>query len=159
MKEKCNAMKTSSRLDQAINKLYNAFHNNMLHPECAKQCAVGNICNNTDSWKHFSDQHGSTKLNYVGLVNHKFGKRFYGYTPLELLKIEAVFLKACGYSLPLNHKGNQPENPTDKNILFNSLCAVVEFLCLLDGIENVMDYSKLFTFESEATTLLETYEL
>lgn len=131
-------MKTSLRLEAALNKLYTAFYNNTLFPECAKQCAVGNICNNTDSWKHFSDRHGSTILNYVGLVNQKFGKRFYGYSPFELLNIEAVFLEGCGYSLPLDYRGARPKNSTDKDILFNGLSAVVEFLCALDGIENIM---------------------
>ena len=135
-------MKTSHRLQQAINKLYTAFHNDTLHPECAKQCAVGNICNNTDTWKHFSDRHGSTKLNYIGIVNQKFGKHFFGYTPQELLKIEAIFLKACGYSLPLNHQGKRPEEPTDKDILFNGLSAVIEFLCKIDGVENMMNQYK-----------------
>lgn len=141
-------MKTSSRLEQAINKLYNAFHNNTLHPECAKQCAVGNICNNTDSWKYLSDRHGSTQLNYIGLVNQNFGKRFYGYSPQELLNVEAVFLKACGYSLPLDHKGLRPDNPTDRDVLFRGLSAVVELLSQLDGIDDVMDYSKLFEIEN-----------
>jgi len=144
-------MHSTSRFEKAITKLYEAFHNGNLHPECAKQCAVGNICNNTDSWKHFSDWHGSIKLNYVGLVNQNFGRKFSGYSPQELLKIEAVFLKACGYSLPLDHKGIRPDNPTDKDVLFNGLSAVIAYLCELDGIENVMGYSKLFALEYNPT--------
>lgn len=42
-------MKTPQRLDHALRKLYNAFHDDILHPECCKQCAVGNILDNTDS--------------------------------------------------------------------------------------------------------------
>ena len=151
-------VKTPLRLEQAIRRLYTAFHNDKLHPECAKQCAVGNICDNTDSWKHLSDRHGSTKLNYVGIVNQNFGKKFFGYTPLELLQIEAIFLKGCGYSLPLNHNGTRPENPKDKNILFNGLSEVIEFLCALDNLENVMDCSKLLDYNIE-TALFESHEL
>lgn len=142
-------MTNSRRFDQAIKKLYTAFHNSTLHPECAKQCAVGNILDKTDSWKYFSDVHGSTSLNYVGLVNQNFGKKFNGYTPLELLQIEAAFLKSCGYTLPLHHGNAKPENPTDKAILFNGLSAVITLLCEFDGIENVMDYSKLFETEND----------
>lgn len=142
-------MKTSNRLDSAIKKLYNAFHNNQLHPECCQQCAVGNILDNKDSWKHLSDEHGSLKLNYVGIVNQNFGKRFNGYTPAELLQIEATFLKGCGYSLPLNHRGIKPHNPQDKDVLFNGLCETVAFLCQLDNVSNVMDYSRLFEFEND----------
>jgi len=141
-------MKTSHRLEQAIQKLYKAFHNHTLHPECCQQCAVGNMLDNTDAWKHLSDQHGSLQLNYVGQVNQNFGRKFNGYSPLELLQIEAKFLEGCGYSIPLHHLGTKPKNPKSKSTLFNGLCATVAFLCELDGIDNVMDYSKLFEFEN-----------
>ncbi len=137
-------MKTTARFDNAIEKLYKAFHNHTLNPEDCKQCAVGNILDNTDSWQHLSDHHGSLQLNYVGLVNQKFGRRFNGYSPLEILQIEATFLKACGYQLPLHHKNTKPDNPRDTECLFNGFCEVVKYLCKLDTIENVMDYSKLF---------------
>ncbi|AUP78424.1 Na(+)-translocating NADH-quinone reductase subunit F [Flavivirga eckloniae] len=140
-------METSKRLEQALKKLYTAFHNNELNPECCKQCAVGNILDNTDSWKHLSEYHGALKLNYVGKVHQSFGRKFNGYSPLELLQIEAVFLKACGYELPLHHKNKKPKNPTNKDILFSGLSETVRFLCDLDGIPNVMAYTKLFEFE------------
>jgi hypothetical protein len=142
-------MKTSNRLEYAITKLYNAFHNNESNPECCKQCAVGNILDKTDSWKHLSDYHGSVELNYIGEVHQSFGRSFNGYSSLELLKIEATFLDACGYKLPLYHKNNKPENPTDKSVLFDGLSAVIKLLCMLDGVSNVMDYTKLFEFKNE----------
>lgn len=142
-------MKTSFRLEQAINKLYKAFHSNQLNPECCKQCAVGNILDNKDAWKHLSDQHGSLQLNYVGWVHQNLGRKFNGYAPIELLKIEATFLKSCGYSIPLNHLGTTPKNSKAKELLFNGLCDTISFLCALDGIENVMDYSKVFKFDKD----------
>ncbi|WP_299552628.1 Na(+)-translocating NADH-quinone reductase subunit F [Seonamhaeicola sp.] len=142
-------MKTTPRFESAINKLYTAFHNNMLNPECCKQCAVGNILDNTDSWKHLSDYHGVLKLNYVGKVHQSFGRRFNGYSPLELLQIEMTFLKACGYQLPMHHKNKKPDNPTDKDVLFNGLSEVITLLCKLDDIPNVMDYRKLFVVKKD----------
>lgn len=136
-------MKTTKRLDDALNKLYAAFNNGTLNADCCNNCAVGNICDNTDSWKHLSDSPGSLQLNYIGRVHQSLGRKFHGYTPLELLKIEADFLQACGYKLPLNHKNSKPKNPASKEKLFNGLCAVVEYLCFLDGIGNVMDYYPL----------------
>ncbi|MFG6686346.1 Na(+)-translocating NADH-quinone reductase subunit F [Mariniflexile sp. HNIBRBA6329] len=136
-------MKTSKRLDLAVKKLYNAFYNNELHPECCKQCAVGNILDNKDSWKHLSDHHGATELNYVGNVHQALGRTFNGYTPLELLQIEAAFLKACGYQLPLHHKNKKPKNPTETDLLFNGLTEVITLLCKLDNIPNIMDYTAL----------------
>lgn len=137
-------MKTSYRLEQAITKLYTAFHSNALHPECCQQCAVGNILDNSDTWKHLSDQHGSSQLNYVGLVHQNLGRKFNGYSPQELLTIEAIFLKACGYDLPLQQHGKKPRNPQHKHILFEGLCATVTYLCALDGVDNVLDCSKIF---------------
>lgn len=141
-------METSIRLWQAIEKLYKAFHNNELHPECCKQCAVGNILDNTDSWKHFSDHHGSLQLNYIGKVHQSLGRTYNGYSPLELLKIEATFLKACGYKLPFHHENYKPKK-MDKDVLFNGLAEVIAFLCELEGISNIMDYTKLFEFEND----------
>ena len=138
----------SSRLENAIQKLYIAFHDNQLHPECCKSCAVGNILDRTDAWKHLSDTHGSLQLNYVGKVHQSFGRRFNGYTPLELLQIEAIFLNACGYQLPFRYQHKKPNNPEDKELLFKGLCEVIQYLCELDNIPNVMDYTKLFEVEN-----------
>lgn len=140
-------MKTSFRLEKAIGKLYTAFHSDELHPESCTKCAVGNILDNTDSWKHLSDQHGGHRLNYVGLVHQNLGRKFNGYAPLELLQIEATFLKGCGYSLPLTQHGKRPQNARDKDVLFKGLSETIAFLCALDGVDNVMDYSKLFEFD------------
>lgn len=141
-------MKSSQRLEQAIQKLYSAFHTDALHPECCKSCAVGTICDTSESWKYLTDTHGSVVLNYVGNVHQHFGRKMNGYSPKELLQIEAVFLEGCGYSVPLVRNSKRPENPTDKDVLFNGLSATVAFLCELDDIANVMDYSKLFEFEN-----------
>lgn len=142
-------MMKSPRFKQAITKLYNAFHNGTLHPECACQCAVGNICDNYDAWKHLSDHHGSLQLNYIGIVNEKLGKRLFGYLPSELLRIEQAFLQGCGYQLPLKHHHFKPVNPQDKNIQFDGLCAAITVLCKLDGIADITNYSKLFETENQ----------
>lgn len=151
-------MKTPQRLEQALIKLYNAYHNNRLNPEDCTACAVGNILDNHDSWKHLSDEHGSLKLNYVGRVHQNLGRKFNGYTPQELLQIEKVFLEACGFKTPLCSYNQKPIHPTSKDNLFNGLSAVVNQLCQLDKIDNVMNYSKLFEQENgEPVYHLETF--
>lgn len=140
-------MKTPIRLEKALSKLYIAFHNNELFPECCKQCAVGNILDKTDSWKYLSDHHGSTQLNYIGQVHQTLGRKFNGYSPLELLQIEAIFLKACGFKLPLLYKNEKPKIHSNKETLFSGLSEVIKFLCSIDGINNVMDCSKLIELE------------
>ena len=153
-------MNISKRFDQALDKLYLAFHSGQLNPECSKQCAVGNICDNKDGWKNLTDRHGSTELNYVGLVNEAFGRKINGFSPSELLHIEAEFLKACGYSVPLDHRGQKPDDPTSPETLFKGLCAAVSYLCHLEGIADVMDYSELFNFEpSKTSRALSTQEV
>jgi hypothetical protein len=149
-------MNTSFRLEQALKKLYVAFHNNTLHPECCRQCAVGNILDNREDWKHLTDHHGSMELNYIGKVHEVLGRKFNGYSPSELLKIEAVFLKACGYRLPLIHSNKNPKNITDKDVLFNGLNEVITFLCELDGVKNIMDYTQLFDFTNNEPHLKES---
>jgi len=140
-------MKTTKRFEQAVTKLYKAFHNETLNPECCKQCAVGNILDGTDSWKHLTDNHGSEKLNYLGNVHQSFGRTFNGFTPQELLHIEATFLEACGYALPLHHITKTHINTSDKDILFKGLTAVVAYLCKLDHIPDIMDCSELFNYK------------
>lgn len=145
-------MKTTPRLEAAVKKLYIAFHNNTLHPECCKQCAVGNILDNRDSWKHLSDEHGATTLNYIGNVHQNLGRKFNGYSPLELLKIEAIFLKALGYQLPIHHKNLKPNNPTDKDNLFLGLAAVINFLCQLDNVDQYLNLIEKFNFSISQST-------
>ncbi|WP_299889099.1 Na(+)-translocating NADH-quinone reductase subunit F [uncultured Lacinutrix sp.] len=147
-------MKIPQRLESALTKLYKAFHNDELDPEFCTKCAVGNICDNNDSWQYLTDFHGSVVLNYVGLVNQNFNRKFHGYSPLELLQIEAYFLAGCGYELPIDGKNKKPNNPKDKAILFNGLCAVVSYLCELDQIDNIMDYKRLFEYENKVPLLV-----
>ena len=140
-------MKTSVRFNNAINKLYNAFHNNTLNPEDCKQCAVGNILDQKDFWQHLTDYHGTTKLNYLGLLHQNLGRKFNGYSPIELLQIESAFLKGCGYQFSNKNRLYKPDQITDYN-LFNGLSEVVTELCLIDGTANIMDCSVLFAFET-----------
>jgi hypothetical protein len=139
-------MTTSNRFENAINKLYSAFHLNTLNPEDCKHCAVGNILDNKDNWRHLTDIHGSVRLNYVGLVHQNLGRKFNGYTPLELLQIESSFLKGCGYHLGKNYC-HKPDSTKDKDILFSGLCEVVSALCALDRIDDVINCSALFAYD------------
>merc|ERR1711974_586435 len=117
------AMRTSIRFNNAVTKLYTAFHNNTLNPDDCKQCAIGNILDNKDSWKHLTDIHGSNKLSYLGLIHQNLGRTFNGYSPIELLQIESAFLHGCGYRLTTKNRLYKPENIND-SVLFNGLCEV-----------------------------------
>ena len=146
-----NIMETSIRFNHAITKLYLAFHNRTLNPDDFKACAVGNILDCKDYWKHLTDKHGSIQLNYIGLVHQNLGRKFNGYSPIELLQIETAFLKGCGYTT----SNNRLLKPTiiNENTLFDGLCEVVKVLCQLDKIPFVMDCSSLFNFENSPLQL------
>ena len=90
-------MNTPKRLEAALIKLYHAFHANTLNPEDCTACAVGNILDNYDSWKHLSDAHGSLELSYVGTVHQRLGRRFNGYLPSEILAVEKKFLEEMNF--------------------------------------------------------------
>ena len=145
-------MQTTIRFEQAVKKLYDSFHNDTLNPDSCTQCAVGNILDNQAYWRHFSDDNGSLQLNYVGLVHQNLGRKFNGYSPLELLQIEMAFLKACGYSLPFKQNKSRLNLKPNKDQLFNGLVAVVSELCRIDNLPNAMDCSALFDYEREIIT-------
>lgn len=137
-------MQLTYRLEQALEKIYTAFYADELNPEDCRHCVVGNICDNVDAWKHFTDIHGSLKLNYLGRLHETLGKRINGYSPIELLSIEASFLKGCGYSLTARNRLLKPVPVISREIMFNGLCASIKYLCQLDGVENVMELYKRF---------------
>ncbi len=145
-------MPSSIRFQTAVEKLYKAFHSDHLHPECYQQCAVGNICDQRDFWRHFTDDHGSNELNYVGRVHQLLGRTYQGYTPQELIEIEAAFLEGCGYSLPLRFQSKNNINPHDKNVHFEGLCAAIQKLCELDKMKDPFDISTLFDYTPQAKT-------
>lgn len=141
-------METSKRFNEAVNKLYKAFHENNLKPLSFQHCAVGTILDHKTYWKEFSNANGSLQLNYVGIVHQRLDRKFNGYSPLELLEIEKTFLQACGYQLPLHHTTFSSKK-VGKKVLFNGLEAVIALLCKLDNIPNVMDCSKLFDYDGK----------
>ena len=104
---------------------------------------MGTILDNNHYWKEFSNYNGTLQLNYVGLVHQRLGRKFNGFTPLELLQIEKVFLQACGYAVPL-HQYTFRNKKKNKDKLFKGLEAVVAQLCTFDNIPNVIDCTALF---------------
>lgn len=84
-------MKTTKRLEHALIKLYNAYHNDQLNPEDCTACAVGNILDNHESWKHLTLQHGSLNLSYVGRVHQNLGQNSMGIHPTKFFKLKRYF--------------------------------------------------------------------
>lgn len=126
-------MKTSERFTNAVTKLYNAFHNGTLNAMDCKACAVGNICNNSAHWS------GS----YIAPET--------GYSREELYTIENLFMFGTKdeNSAILPWRAGQVNSSRADNKVFEALCAVIEYLCEIEGIHNVMDYTSLFETEAD----------
>ena len=150
-------MKTSKRFDNAVTKLYNAFHNGELNSMSCSRCAVGNICDNKTEWNRVT---GSTLRleNYVGDVKEIIDKT--GYSPQELSNIEALFMFGSADRKTRSEWADVLNGSIDfysvkmtkKEAQFKGLCAVVEYLCELDNIPNLMDYTSLFEYDDLGAT-------
>ena len=134
-------MKTTERFDNALPKLYNAFHNGTLESQDCTMCAVGNICDNKYEWNNavrtMVSRFGVTSRHIdINFMNETIKKS--GYSVKELAEIELRFINEALFKTGKETKETQ----------FKGLCAVVEYLCELDNIPNVMDYTKLFETEN-----------
>jgi len=133
------------RFTRAIEKLYTAFHEGELSATNSCACAVGNICNNKSDWyetSNFNEKNYNEDWDYSD-VEGFLKEENVGYSFIEIATIEKIFLTSMGYCIPFNMIAWNNVNET-KELQFKGLCAVVEYICELDGIPNVMDYSKLF---------------
>lgn len=135
-------MKHSERFTNAVTKLYNAFHKGELDANSCNHCAVGNICNNKSEWEHLLSGYGygsgmlTTNEKKIEKAVTVTGQT--GYSPIEIVTIEKIFIDAIGR----DSAGDTIRGTKEQQ--FKGLFAVVEYLCELDGIPNVMDYKELF---------------
>jgi len=129
-------MKTTKRFENAIMKLYKAFHENTLNSFDCRHCAVGNMCDNNSKWAS-----ARFTVSSVWDYNNEEAKQVAlksNYSLKELEFVEKVFIE----NVPYNRQ-------TNKDAQFKGLCAVVEYLAKLDNIPNPMDYSKLFETQND----------
>ena len=134
-------MKTTERFTNAVTKLYNAFHNGTLNTMSPCACAVGSIVGN-DRWiENFIYRPFARRSDEMSdKFNIDIQKT--GYSQKELQYVEKIFIETV-------HPDETTYNNETKDRQFKGLCAVVEYLCELDGIPNVIDYTCLFETENE----------
>ena len=134
------------RFTDAVSKLYNAFHKGELDAMDCEFCAVGNICNNNWDWAVFtgySTSYGLLNIEYATTEEIRLGYKAVsgsGYSPTHIVNIEKSFLDGMGA------KGYSYGFTQNKENQFKGLCAVIEYLCELDNIPNILDYTSLFEF-------------
>ncbi len=127
------------RFTDAVGKLYDAYHNNLLEELDCSKCAVGNICNGSDLW------YDAVRWNYTLVGKTKKVIEKTGYTVMELRNIESLFMHGIMFTTDHNKKAAEWSCDEDSKYRdFKGLCAVIEYLCELDNIPNITSYQSLF---------------
>ena len=138
-------MKTTKRFDEAVKKLYISFHNGTLNAMDCSACAVGNICNGDSNWKNNMDDYRIleelTDFDKLNDIKNYFDS---GYSAKELANIESIFM--FGFDVKQESFYFIERYPHDN---YTAMISVIEYLCELDNIPNIMDYTKLFETENE----------
>ncbi|MGB2525664.1 Na(+)-translocating NADH-quinone reductase subunit F [Flagellimonas sp. SN16] len=139
---------STERFEKAVTKLYRAFHEGTLNAFSCEACAVGNIAGGK-GWSGLAvpERVNVLKHDYMQIVNKGGDIDDYNYpegleySPSALYQVELRFLTVW----------EDAKNPDGRNkeLQFKGLCAVVEYLCELDNIPNVMDYSSLFEYDEK----------
>ena len=145
-------MKTTKRFEEAVTKLYKAFHEGTLDAMDCQHCAVGNLVG-SKNWVI----HGIPIGEENRIVNCFENKT--GYSRKELTIIEHIFIfgskkgqnltklfsNSISKSDVISFKKTEEEQ---KELQFKGLCAVIKYLAELDNIPDPTDYSKLFETEN-----------
>lgn len=137
----------TKRFNNAVTKLYIAFHNGTLNALDCSACAVGNICDNKRDWIKVRRDlvTDSLKFDYYKEKEALTLISKTGYSPKEIVHIEHLFMeKAMG--------GYRTYFIETRETQFEGLCAVIEYLAELDGIPNPFDFNKLFNEDKQVAS-------
>jgi len=131
-------MKTTKRFEESATKLYSAFNEGTLNAMDCTFCAVGNLCNNETYWSKLYDE-ATGKDNIPDEVKVK---KVTGYNMDEINNIESLFMYG---TIAGTTRLWDPQFMT-KEIQFNGLMAVLNYLAELDNIQSIEDqYDKFKT--------------
>ena len=130
-------MNTTKRFEESATKLYNAFNEGTLNAFYCKACAIGSMLGTGEDWAMNRISRGKLEGKswcYQAPV-HK------DYTEEELFNTEKIFLTEW-------EKKNKLDShyAEDKEIQFNGLMAVLNYLAELDNIQSIeQQYNKFKT--------------
>lgn len=99
-------------------------------------CAAGTICNGNADWNWIK----------IGLNGNPYVIDDTGYTLKELLIVERLFMA-------------ETIRGETRDTQFDGLCKVVEYLCLLDELPDVMEYKSLFEVTTRGSPVRELEEV
>lgn len=142
----------TERFNNAVTKLYTAWHKDTLDAMHCRHCAVGNLCG-TKQWARIGPIGSPLRINpeFDGAA---------GYSRKQLAEIESIFLygvtdqdttepKFLNLISNEDVSGGLFTKKQQKELQFQGLCAVIEYLAELDGIPNPFNFSKLFNEDKE----------
>lgn len=144
----------TTRFKNALDALVYAFFNDTLAKGDCAACAVGNICdwsygykkkspldsyeiaegNTTDDWGYLLFKGGKVDKGLKAISKT-------GYSLDEIIKIEKAFESNTNIDFVKYRFKSSDEIMQDQ---YNGLCAVVDVLCELEGIEDPTEYKELF---------------
>lgn len=170
-----------TRFDNAVSKLIKAFFDETLEKGQCSCCAVGNICDNKSDWKNLFVTLGTSEdreqINCIRSGITDTDARFFspeelseirekafdtikqtGYNAYELAKVEKAFEEnteaiKIGSDKYENEEGEEISHDEYIKDQFNGLCAVIDVLCQLEGINNPDQYKKMLREKPELENL------
>ncbi len=150
-------LKAPERFENAVTKLYEAYHNGNLQKANCSCCAVGNLLNGYIGWYEiFCD--GRIRIKKESLYKEEIEKiEITGYSWREMAMVEKLFELNTIYDHFKHGVGRVYLSDEYVNITpeqykqdqFKGLEAVVIYLCKLDNLPNIMDYTSLFSTETK----------
>ena len=132
-------MKTTKRFEESATKLYNAINEGTLNAFDCEHCGVGSLVEKGQGWTMHYREGG----NIVSCENYDMFKAPYhkDYSEEEIFNVEKVFLTEWVKVGKL-----QGSNGKEKEIQFNGLMAVLNYLAELDNIQSIEEqYNKFKT--------------
>ena len=136
-------MKTTKRFEESATKLYSAFNEGTLNAFDCEHCGVGSLVEKGQDWTMHCVYSGELS----SLKAHKTTESLYiapihkDYSEEELFNVEEVFLREWVKVDKLNSA-----HARDKEIQFNGLMAVLNYLAELDSIQSIEEqYDKFKT--------------
>jgi hypothetical protein len=144
-------MKTTKRFEESATKLYNAFNEGTLNAFDCEHCGVGSLVEKGQGWMMHYRERGNIFSLKGSCENHDMFKAPYhkDYSEEELFNVEEVFLREWVKADKLNIAHGR-----DKEIQFNGLMAVLNYLSELDNIQSIEQHYNKFKTVIERDRIL-----
>jgi hypothetical protein len=134
-------MRTTKRFEQSATKLYNAFNEGTLNAFDCEHCGVGSLVEKGQGWTMHYREGGNIFSSKGSCETYDMFKAPYhkDYSEEEIFNVEKVFLTEWVKAGKL-----QESDGKEKEIQFDGLMAVLNYLAELDNINSIEYQYKKF---------------